>query len=244
MRLHSAKARVLDRICVCVRACVWLLGDWTGSGCCWLLSDDCSGLMWKCSLYLSASVSLPLSLSLTHTHTRTHTHTHTCCSTAEIVFSPLISPLGILWSGQLSAEWCLAQQVMTEAHDCHVKIMNIWCRRELLQVVCLLLWLTHIDESWVPVIPSHTGCLIAICFCKKVVDGKLYRFGLRWVPQACKGLIHTLLSTIVLVFAVHLFILLVDLKDKVTACHQLSIHLLSTTEFTGLLMNVSLILHK
>lgn len=63
-------------------------------------------------------------------------------------------------------------------------------------------------------------------------------------PTCSKGLIHTHLSILVLVFAVHLFILLVDLKDKVTACHQLSIHLLSTAEFTGLVMNVWLILHK
>lgn len=124
--------------------------------------------------------------------------------------------------------------------------MNIWCRRELLQVVYLLLWFTHINEFWVPppFIPSHTGCLIAICFCKNVVHGKLYRFGLRCVPQACKGLIHTHLSTLVLVFAVPFFILLVHLKDKVTACHHLSIHLLSPADITGLAMNVWLILHK
>lgn len=77
------------------------------------------------------------------------------------------------------------------------------------------------------------GCLIAICFCKKVVYGKWYRFSLWCVPQVCKGLIHTHLSTLVLVFAVHLFILLVDFKDKATACHQLSIHLLSNCRVYG-----------
>lgn len=202
MRLHSAKARGPDRICVCVRAC----DCWTGSGCCWLLSDDCAGVMWKCSLYLSASVSLPFSLSLTHTYTHPLTHTHAALR-LKLSFSPLISPLGIFWSGWLRSG-ALHSRWWQRHSDCHVKIMNIWCRRELLQVVCLLLWLTHIDESWVPspVIPCHAGYLIAICFCKKVVHGKLYCFGLRCVPQACKGLIYTPLSTLVLVFAVHLFI--------------------------------------
>lgn len=175
-------------VCAYVRACdCWGTGQGVDAVGCFQMT----ALVWCESVACTCQpLSLPLFLCLSHIHTPTHTH---AALRLKLSFSPLISPLGILWSGRLSAEWCLAQQVMTEAQwsscEVHEHLMQKRASRGSLSAT---LTYTH---RWILIASTcHT------------ISCKLYRVGLRCVPQACKGLIHTPLSTLVLVFAVHLLI--------------------------------------